>query len=50
MSPLYNAELTTPPTNATPRPSCPILFKNCAAILVYFTFNNNKKLIKQQKL
>lgn len=43
MSPLYNAELTTPPTIATPRPSCPILFKNCAAILVYFSLNKNKK-------
>lgn len=30
--PLYNAEFTTPPTRATPKPICPILLKNCAAI------------------
>lgn len=31
--PLYKAEFTTPPTIATPKPNCPILFNICAILL-----------------
>ena len=37
--PLYNAELTTPPANAIPKPNWPILLNNCA---IFLSFENCK--------
>lgn len=40
--PLYNAELITPPANATPKPNCPSLLKNCAIIYDLKSENDTK--------